>query len=74
MMTRAPWIFLVSLSVSLVACERTTDHHDGGGPNVSATRPTLDARADTASPDDGATETRARDAGAPDIVPFPLTP
>ncbi len=66
-MTRAAWVFIVSLG----ACARTTDHHDGGGPDASATQPTLDARADTASPDDDAADARARDAAA-DIAP--LTP
>jgi hypothetical protein len=71
-LTRAPWIFLVSLDVSLVACVRTTDHHDGGIPDVAVTQPTLDARADRPSRDDGATDARASDAGAPDLAP--LTP
>jgi hypothetical protein len=71
-MTRAPWVFLASLGVSLAACARTTDHHDGGGRDTSTTQPTVDARGHTASPDDGATEARSSDAGAPDIGP--LTP
>jgi hypothetical protein len=71
-MTRAAWMFLGSLGVSLVACGRTTDPDDGGGPHVSTTQPTLDARADTASPNDGTAEARERDASAADIGP--LTP
>jgi hypothetical protein len=61
-MTRAAWVFIVSLG----ACARTTDHHDGGGPDASATQPTLDARAN-----DDAADARVRDAAA-DIAP--LTP
>jgi hypothetical protein len=68
-MTRAAWAFIVSLG----ACARTTDHHDGGRPDTATTPATIDARADTASRDDGATEARASDAGASADI-GPLTP
>ncbi len=68
MMTRAAWIFLASLGVSFVACVRTTDSHDGGVPDASATRPTVDARASS----NDATDARAVDAGGDDLAP--LTP
>jgi hypothetical protein len=67
-MTRVAWIFLLSLG----ACARTTDHDDGGDHDAGAIQQMVDARADTAPRDDGATEARATDAGAPDLGP--LTP
>jgi hypothetical protein len=69
-MTRAAWMFIGL--VALGACAGTTDHHDGGGLDAGAIRPTVDAGMDAAPPNDGATEARASDAGAADLPP--LTP
>jgi hypothetical protein len=70
-MTRAAWMFFGSLGISVVACVRTTDHHDGGEElDLRAMQPTLDAGPNAVSPDDGASEVRPRDAGASDITPL----